>query len=68
MKKNHIISFVIFLVTYLLPFRYAVLEFKSSFLSAFGVLFTAIGFLAGFYYLVKEDKSGGHEHANTESH
>lgn len=62
MKKNQIISFLIFLVTYLLPFRYAVLEVKSSALSSFGVFFTAVGFLVGFYYLVKDDKDGEHEH------
>lgn len=68
MKKNQIISFVIFMITYLIPFRFAVLDIKSSFLSSFGVLFTGIGFLAGFYYLVKDDKSGGHEqeHGNIE--
>lgn len=67
MKKSHIISMVIFLVTFLLPFRYAVLDVKADThgLSTFGVLFTAIGFIAGFYFLVKDDTEkeghGGHE-------
>ncbi|NNM95937.1 MAG: hypothetical protein HKL88_10835 [Bacteroidia bacterium] len=68
MKKSHIISFVIFLITYLLPFRYAVLEVKSSALSSFGVLFTAIGFLAGFYYLLKDDEDKKHEQGGLEHH
>jgi hypothetical protein len=68
MKKHHIISFVIFLITYLLPFRYAVLEVKSSALSSFGLLFTAIGFLAGFYYLLKDDEEKKHEESGLEHH
>ena len=63
MKKSHIISLIIFTVTFLLPFRYAVLDVDADAhgLSSFGVFFTAIGFLAGFYFLLKDDKEKGHE-------
>jgi hypothetical protein len=64
MKKNHLIALAIFAVTYLLPFRFAVLDVDANAhaLSTFGVFFTGLGFLAGFYYLVKDDnKEKGHE-------
>lgn len=68
MKKSHLISLAIFAVTYLLPFRYAVMEVDaySHGLSTFGVLFTAIGFVAGFYFLLKDDTDKSHgEHENS---
>lgn len=62
MKKSHLIALAIFAVTFVLPFRYAVLEVGADThgLSTFGVIFTAIGFLAGFYYLLKDDKDKEH--------
>jgi len=65
-KKHHLIAIIILLVTYLLPFRYAVLDVAASHhgLSTFGVLFTAIGFVAGFYFLVKDDTEKEHENSN----
>lgn len=68
MKKSQLISFAIFAVTFLLPFRYAVLEVDSTAhgASVFGVFFTAVGFLAGFYFLLKDDAKGNHgeEHSS----
>jgi hypothetical protein len=63
MKKHHWIALLIFTVTFLLPFRFAVLDVDASAhgLSTFGVLFSGIGAMAGLYYLLKEDKSEGHE-------
>jgi hypothetical protein len=63
MKKNTLISLAIFFVTFLLPFRFAVLDVAADAhgLSTFGVFFTGVGFLAGFYYLLKDDGSKGHE-------
>ncbi len=63
MKKSLVISFVILLITFLVPFRYAVLDVDASAhgLSTFGVFFTGVGFLAGFYFLLKDDKGGSHE-------
>ncbi|HTA27584.1 MAG TPA: hypothetical protein VK809_07345 [Bacteroidia bacterium] len=65
--KNKLIAFVILAVTFLLPFRYAVLDVDSDAhgLSVFGVFFTGVGFLAGFYFLIKDDadKEHGGEHS-----
>jgi len=63
MKKNLLIALAIFAVTYLLPFRFAVLDVNADWhgLSTFGVFFTAVGFLAGFYFLVKDEKANSHE-------
>lgn len=63
MKKSIVISMLIFLVTFLLPFRYAVLDVDASAhgLSTFGVFFTGVGFIAGFYFLLKDDKDKSHE-------
>jgi len=63
MKKSHIISLLIFAVTFLFPFRFAVLDVQADWHieSTFGVLFTGIGFVAGFYYLLKDDTEKGHE-------
>lgn len=63
MKKNQLIAFAILAVTFLLPFRYAVLDVDATAhgLSVFGVFFTGVGFLAGFYFLVKDDLKGNHE-------
>lgn len=57
MKKSHLIAFVIFAVTYLLPFRFAVVEVEADahVASSLGVLFSAIGILAGIYFLIKDD-------------
>jgi|GEM_PF-1023214 len=57
MKKSHLIAFVIFAVTYLVPFRYAVIEVEADAhaASALGILFSGIGILAGIYYLIKDD-------------
>ncbi|MGP8215636.1 MAG: hypothetical protein ACLQQ4_08745 [Bacteroidia bacterium] len=57
MTKNHIISFIIFAVTYFVPFRYAVIDVDADkhAASALGVLFSSIGILAGIYYLLKND-------------
>lgn len=66
MKKHHIISFIIFAVTYLVPFRYAVIDVEADghVASALGVLFSGIGILAGIYYLLKDDgEAKGHEGA-----
>lgn len=70
MKKSHLISLAIFAVTYLLPFRYAVMEVDSNShgLSTFGVLFTGIGFIAGFYFLLKDDSEKGHEGHENSNH
>ena len=66
--KNKLIAFVILAVTFLLPFRYAVLDVDAAAhgLSTFGVFFTGVGFLAGFYFLVKDDAKGDHseEHSS----
>jgi hypothetical protein len=66
--KNKLIAFAILAVTFLLPFRYAVLDVDSDShgASVFGVFFTAVGFVAGFYFLIKGDdaKSHGGEHAS----
>lgn len=68
MKKNQLIAFVILAVTFLLPFRYAVLDVAADAhgASVFGVFFTAVGFLSGFYFLVKDDIKGKHgeEHSS----
>jgi hypothetical protein len=68
MKKNQLLAFVIFAVTFLLPFRYAVLDVDSAAhgLSVFGVFFTGVGFMAGFYFLIKDDVKGNHgeEHSS----
>ncbi len=68
MKKSQLIAIAIFLVTFLLPFRYAVLDVDSSAhgFSVFGVFFTGVGFLAGFYFLIKDDtdKEHGGEHSS----
>jgi hypothetical protein len=63
MKKSHIISFVILFITYVLPFRFAVLDVDAShhLASTFGVLFTAIGAMAGIYYLIKDDAEKSHD-------
>ena len=63
MKKSVIISMVIFVVTFVLPFRYAVLDVDSDShaLSTFGVFFTGVGFVAGFYFLLKDDIGKSHE-------
>ncbi len=66
MKKSQLIAIVIFAVTFLLPFRYAVLDVDSTAhgLSVFGVFFTGVGFLAGFYFLIKDDVDKEHgEHS-----
>jgi hypothetical protein len=65
MKKNHWIALAIFAVTFLLPFRYAVLDVDAAAhgLSTFGVLFTGIGAMAGCFYLLKDDKNEGHENS-----
>ena len=62
MKKSQLIAVAIFVVTFLLPFRYAVLDVDSAAhgFSVFGVFFTGVGFLAGFYFLVKDDKDKEH--------
>jgi hypothetical protein len=63
MKKDKLIAVAILAVTFLLPFRYAVLDVDSAAhgLSVFGVFFTAVGFVSGFYFLVKDDgKAEGH--------
>ena len=66
--KNKLIAFVILAITFLLPFRFAVLDVTADAhgLSVFGVFFTAVGFLSGFYFLVKDDIKGGHseEHSS----
>jgi len=67
MKKNQLIAFLILAVTFLLPFRYAVLDVGADAhgASVFGVFFTAVGFLSGFYFLVKQDPKGhGEEHSS----
>ena len=66
MKKSLLISMVIFLFTFLVPFRFAVLDVSADAhgLSTFGVFFTGIGFLAGFYFLLKDDKDGSHENSH----
>lgn len=63
MKKSKLIAVAIFAVTFLLPFRYAVLDVDSTAhgASVFGVFFTGVGFLAGFYFLIKDDVQGNHE-------
>jgi len=62
MKKNHWIALLIMAVTFLLPFRFAVLDVDASShgLSTFGVLFSGIGIMAGCYYLLKDEKSEDH--------
>ncbi|HXP51804.1 MAG TPA: hypothetical protein VN922_17740, partial [Bacteroidia bacterium] len=58
---------VIFAVTYLLPFRFAVVEVEADAhaASALGVLFSGIGILAGIYYLIKDDaEKEGHGEAS----
>jgi hypothetical protein len=57
----------IFMLTFLLPFRYAVLDVDAAAhgLSTFGVFFTGVGFVAGFYFLLKDDTDKSHgEHEN----
>jgi hypothetical protein len=63
MNKNLVIAIIIFAVTFILPFRFAVLDVNpdAHWLSTFGVFFTGIGVFAGFYFLVKDDKKEGHE-------
>ncbi len=67
MKKSKLIALAIFTFTFLLPFRYAVLDVDSAAhgWSTFGVFFTGVGFLAGFYFLIKDD--GQEEHGNEHS-
>ena len=66
MKKSQLIAIVIFAVTFLLPFRYAVLDVHADAhgLSVFGVFFTGVGVLAGFYFLVKDDVDHSNEHSS----
>ncbi len=66
MKKSILISLAIFLFTFLLPFRFAVLDVNADGhgLSTFGVFFTAVGFLAGFFFLLKDDFAGNKDHGN----
>jgi hypothetical protein len=68
MKKSQLIAVAIFAVTFLLPFRFAVLDVNAAAhgLSTFGVFFTAVGFLSGFYFLIKDDKDKeqGEEHSS----
>jgi len=68
MKKSKLLAMAILLVTFLLPFRYAVLDVDSSEhgFSVFGVFFTAVGLISGFYFLVKDDKEPEHgeEHSS----
>ena len=68
--KNKLIAFVILAVTFLLPFRYAVLDVDSAAhgLSVFGVFFTGVGFLAGFYFLIKDDIKGDDHSEEHSSH
>jgi len=70
MKKSVVISLVILMVTFLLPFRYAVLDVKADAhaLSTFGVFFTGVGFIAGFYFLLKDDKDKSHEEHENSQH
>ena len=65
--KNKLIAVAILAVTFLLPFRYAVLDVDSTAhgASVFGVFFTAVGFLAGFYFLIKDDIQGNHEEGHS---
>jgi hypothetical protein len=60
--KNKLIAVAIFAVTFLVPFRFAALDVDSDAhgASVFGVFFTAVGFLAGFYFLVKGDDAKSH--------
>ena len=62
MKKSVLISMAIFVFTFLVPFRFAVLDVTADAhgLSTFGVFFTGVGFLAGFYFLIKDDKDKSH--------
>lgn len=64
MKKSQLIAIAIFAVTFLLPFRYAVLDVDADAhgLSVFGVFFTGVGFLAGFFFLIKDDIDHKGEH------
>ena len=66
MKKSVLIALLIFVVTFLLPFRFAVLDVGADQhgLSTFGVFFTAVGFLAGFYFLLKDDLAGNKDHGS----
>jgi hypothetical protein len=68
--KNKLIAFVILAVTFLLPFRYAVLDVHSDAhgASVFGVFFTGVGFLVGFYFLIKDDIKGGDHSEEHSSH
>jgi hypothetical protein len=70
MKKSQLIAIVIFAVTFLLPFRYAVLDVDAYAhgLSVFGVFFTGVGFLAGFYFLIKDDVDHNHSEEHHSSH
>jgi hypothetical protein len=70
MKKSHLIALVIFAVTYLLPFRYAVLEVDAAAhgLSTFGVFFSCIGIVAGIYFLIKDDAEKGHGQEGSSHH
>lgn len=58
MKKSHLIALAIFTVTYLGPFRFAVLDVDADAhgWSTFGVAFTGIGAMLGIYFLIKDDK------------
>ena len=69
MKKSKLIAIIIFAVTFLLPFRYAVLDVDSAAhgASVFGVFFTGLGFLAGFYFLIKDDVDHSHEEEHSSS-
>jgi hypothetical protein len=70
MKKSKLIAIAIFAVTFLLPFRYAVLDVDSAShgFSTFGVFFTGVGFLAGFYFLIKDDAEPEHDGGEHPSH
>ncbi len=65
--KNKLIAFAILAITFLVPFRYAVLDVKwdTHGLSTFGVFFTGVGFIAGFYFLVKDDLKKEHGEGNS---
>jgi hypothetical protein len=70
MKKSHLIALIIFTVTYLLPFRFAVLEVDANAhgLSTFGVFFSCIGIVAGIYFLIKDDAEKSHDDGHGSSH
>jgi hypothetical protein len=60
MKKSVVISLVILMV----------LDVKADAhaLSTFGVFFTGVGFIAGFYFLLKDDKDKSHEEHENSQH